>query len=81
MLRAVYVRGIVMPAYRDFDSQDEVLKAIRARGTHGFTGSDIAEEAGLCRQTVYKIIARLNSEGHRIEGMPRLGFMARLKPH
>jgi biotin operon repressor len=60
------------------DNEGKVLTAIRARGSRGFTGSDIAEEAGLCRQTVYKIIARLNSQGHRIEGVPRLGFMARL---
>ena len=61
------------------DNEDKVLEAIRARGTRGFTGSAIALEAGLCRQTVYKIIAKLNGQGHRIEGLPRLGYMARLK--
>jgi biotin operon repressor len=55
-----------------------VLNAIRARGTRNFTGSEIAREAGVCRQTVYKVIHKLNGQGHRIEGTPRLGFMARL---
>jgi biotin operon repressor len=59
-------------------SERRVLEAIRARGTRAFTGAAIAEEAGLCRQTVYKIIGKLNGQGHRIEGEPRLGFMARL---
>ena len=62
------------------DNEGKVLTAIRARGSRGFTGAAIAEEAGLCRQTVYKIIAKLNGQGHRIEGEPRLGFMARLNP-
>jgi hypothetical protein len=56
-----------------------VLDAIRARGTRNFTGAEIARDAGLCRQTVYKVIARLNGQGHRIEGTPRIGFMARLQ--
>lgn len=60
------------------DNEGKVLTAIRARGSRGFTGAAIAAEAGLCRQTVYKIIAKLNGQGHRIEGEPRLGFMARL---
>jgi uncharacterized membrane protein len=59
-------------------TESTVLDAIRARGTRNFTGAEIAREAGLCRQTVYKVIARLNGQGHRIEGAPRLGFMARL---
>ena len=62
------------------DNEGKVLRAIRARGSRGFTGAAIAHEAGLCRQTVYKIIAKLNGQGHRIEGEPRLGFMARLNP-
>jgi biotin operon repressor len=60
------------------DNEGRVLSAIRARGTRGFTGAAIAEEAGLCRQTVYKIIGKLKGQGYRIEGEPRLGFMARL---
>jgi hypothetical protein len=56
-----------------------VLDAIRAHGTRNFTGADIAREAGLCRPTVYKIIMKLNGQGHRIEGERRLGFMARLR--
>ena len=60
------------------DNEGKVLRAIRARGTVGFTGAAIAQEAGLCRQTVYKIIDKLNGQGHRIEGLPRLGYMARL---
>ena len=59
-------------------SEAIVLDAIRAYGTQNFTGADIAREAGLCRQTVYKLISKLNGQGHRIEGAPRLGFMARL---
>ena len=61
------------------DNEPRVLDAIRARGTQNFTGAEIANEAGLCRQTVYKIITRLNDQGHRIEGTCRLGFMARLR--
>ena len=61
------------------DNEPRVLDAIRARGTQPFTGAEIAREAGICRQTVYKIIAKLNGQGHRIEGEPRLGFMARLR--
>ena len=57
----------------------KVLDAIRARGTQNFTGTEIASEAGLCRQTVYKIIRKLNARGHRIEAQRRLGCMARLK--
>ena len=38
------------------DNEPRVLDAIRARGTRNFTGAEIADEAGLCRQTVYKII-------------------------
>ena len=60
-------------------TEAKVLDAIRARGTQNFTGAEIASEAGLCRQTVYKIIRKLNAQGHRIEGEPRLGFMARVK--
>lgn len=58
---------------------DKILEAIRARGTQNFTGREIASELGLCRQTVYKHVRKLNSLGHRIEGMPYLGFMARVK--
>ena len=61
------------------DNEPRVLDAIRARGTRNFTGAEIANEAGLCRQTVYKIITSLNGQGHRIEGTCRLGFMARLR--
>ena len=61
------------------DNEPRVLDAIRARGTRNFTGAEIADEAGLCRQTVYKIITKLNAQGHRIEGTCRLGFMARLR--
>jgi len=57
----------------------KVLDAIRARGTRNFTGAEIASESGLCRQTVYKIVRKLNAQGHRIEGTCRLGFMARVK--
>ena len=60
------------------DNEPRVLEAIRARGTQNFTGAEIADEAGICRQTVYKIVAKLKDQGHRIEGEPRLGFMARL---
>ena len=60
------------------DNESRVLDAIRARGTRNFTGAEIADEVGLCRQTIYKIIAALKSQGHRIEGTCRLGFMARL---
>ena len=60
------------------DNEPRVLDAIRARGTRNFTGAQIADEVGLCRQTIYKIIAALKSQGHRIEGTCRLGFMARL---
>jgi biotin operon repressor len=56
-----------------------VFEAIRLRGTMPFSGAAIAAEAGVCRQTVYKIIDKLIDQGHRIEGAPRLGFMARLK--
>jgi biotin operon repressor len=59
-------------------NERKVFKAIQLRGTRPFTGAAIADEAGLCRQTVYKIIGKLNEQGHRIEGEPRLGFMARL---
>jgi CRP-like cAMP-binding protein len=55
-----------------------VFEAIRSRGSTGFTGAAIAADAGVCRQTVYKIIGKLKDQGHRIEGEPRLGFMARL---
>jgi biotin operon repressor len=61
------------------DTESMVLDAIRAHGTQPFTGAGIAEEVGVCRQTVYKIISRLVAQGHRIEGEPRFGFMARLK--
>ena len=57
----------------------KVLNAIRARGTQNFTGAEIAAEASLCRQTVYKIVRRLNSQGHKIESATALGFMAQLK--
>ena len=60
------------------DNEPRVLAAIRARGTQNFTGAEIADDAGICRQTVYKIITKLNGQGHRIEGTRRLGFMARL---
>jgi biotin operon repressor len=60
------------------DNVPRVLEAIRARGTRNFTGAEIGDEAGICRQTVYKIVAKLRDQGHRIEGEPRLGFMARL---
>lgn len=60
------------------DNEPRVLDAIRARGTRNFTGAEIANEAGLCRQTVYKIVRKLNAQGHRIEGTSRLGFMARV---
>jgi hypothetical protein len=69
-----------MRVHRHHDSEEQVLEAIRARGTQGFTAAAIAAEARLCRQTVYKVIHKLNSQGHRIEGSPRLGFMAQLKP-
>ena len=69
-----------MRVQRESSSEEQVLEAIRARGTQGFTAAAIAAEARLCRQTVYKVIHKLNSEGHRIEGSPRLGFMAQLKP-
>ena len=61
------------------DNESRVLDAIRARGTRNFTGAQIADEVGLCRQTIYKIITALKSQGHRIEGTCRLGFMARLR--
>ncbi len=61
------------------DNEPRVLEAIRARGTQNFTGAEIADEAGICRQTVYKIVTKLKAQGHRIEGEPRLGFMARLR--
>ena len=57
----------------------KVLDAIRARGTQNFSGAEIAGAAGLCRQTVYKIIRKLNAKGHRIEAYAGLGFMARVK--
>ncbi len=60
------------------DNEPRVLEAIRARGTRNFTAAEIGDEAGICRQTVYKIVAKLRDQGHRIEGEPRLGFMARL---
>ena len=57
----------------------KVLDAILGRGTQNFSGAEIAGEAGLCRQTVYKIIRKLNAKGHRIEAHAGLGFMARVK--
>jgi biotin operon repressor len=59
-------------------NERRVLEAIRLRGTRPFTGAAIAADVGVCRQTVYKIIGKLKHRGHRIEGEPRLGFMARL---
>lgn len=52
---------------------------IRRRGTQPFTGPELAREMGVCRQTVYAYIRRLNDLGHRIEGEPKMGFMARMK--
>ena len=66
------------PAAGPVPTEAAIFDAIRARGTRNFTGSEIAREAGVCRQTVYKVIHKLNGQGHRIEGTPRLGFMARL---
>lgn len=55
-----------------------IAEAIRRRGTYPWSAWEIATEIGVCRQTVYKHIARLRDMGHRIEGEPRMGFMSRL---
>lgn len=56
-----------------------VEELIRRRGTRPFTGPELARELGVCRQTVYAYIRRLCDMGHRIEGEPKMGFMARMK--
>lgn len=58
---------------------EAIEAAIRRRGTYPFTGPELAAELNLCRQTIYAYIRRLNDMGHRIEGQPKLGFMARMK--
>ena len=55
-----------------------VLDLIQARGDRPFPAHEIATEAGLCRQTVYKLIRKLKAKGHRIDGEPSFGFIARL---
>lgn len=56
-----------------------VETAIRQRGTYPFTAPELARELGVCRQTVYAYIRRLCDMGHRIEGEPKMGFMAIMK--
>jgi predicted DNA-binding transcriptional regulator YafY len=58
---------------------EAIEQAIRRRGTQPFTGPELAAEFKLCRQTIYRYIRILNEMGHRIEGEPRMGFMARMK--
>ena len=64
---------------RGLYNEYRVFEAIQSRGTKPFSGAAIAADAGVCRQTVYKVIDKLKSQGHRIEGQPKLGFMARLR--
>ena len=53
-----------------------VLDLIQARGEQPFAAHEIAAEAGLCRQTIYKLIRRLNAKGYQIGGEPSFGFVA-----
>lgn len=62
-----------------FPFRAPVEAAIRKRGTQPFAAHEIAAEVGCCRPTVYNVIRRLREEGHRIEGEPRMGFMARMR--
>ena len=50
------------------DNESRVLDAIRARGTRNFTGAEIADEVGLCRQTIYKIITSAQESGSQDRG-------------
>ena len=59
------------------NNERTVLDLIQARGEQPFAAHEIAAEAGLCRQTVYKLIRRLNSKGYRIVGEPSFGFVAK----
>ena len=55
---------------RGLYNEYRVFEAIQSRGTKPFSGAAIAADAGVCRQTVYKVIDKLKSQGHRIEGQP-----------
>jgi len=60
------------------DTVRRVEAAIRSRGTNPFSGPELARELNCCRQTIYAAIRVLVEAGHRIEGQPKLGFMARM---
>lgn len=58
-------------------NESTVLALIRARNGKPFAAHEIAAEAGLCRQTVYIMIRKLNAKGYRIIGEAGFGFMAK----
>ena len=62
------------------DNEQIVFGLIQARGEQPFAAHEIAAEAGLCRQTVYKLIHKLNSKGYKIVGEPSFGFVAKPVP-
>ena len=58
-------------------NEQAVLELIKARGDKPFSAASIATEAGLCRQTVYRVIRLLNTKGHKILGESGFGFLVR----
>lgn len=57
--------------------EDVVRQLIEARRGQPFAAKDIAAEAGLCRQTIYKIIRSLRKMGLPIDGEASFGFVVR----
>lgn len=70
---------MIHPNDRHAHNLHAILDLIRGHGSRNFTGTGIARELGLCRQTVYARIRQLRAMGHTIEGEAPYGFMAKLK--
>jgi biotin operon repressor len=57
-------------------SEWDILYALKMRG--GFASApEIAKQLGMCRQSVYSAVKRLNKKGYRIEGEAGVGFIIR----
>ena len=58
-------------------TEARVRTAIETRLGKVFSAREIGAETNLCRQTIYKIINRLNAGGLVIRGEAGFGFVAR----